>query len=142
MKPWWKVVRPKQDIIDGDNVDLGVFAIHLDQIANQSPEAPAVYRDPKLFFGNTVFTEGMMKLTRHVHDRLSGNTDGGSVIDLNTVFGGGKTHSLVHLFHLFGNGEKARKWLPQSSLDDLANKIQGAHIPAAQVLTWVGTSVS
>jgi hypothetical protein len=142
MKPWWKVVRPKQDIIDGDNVDLGVFAIHLDQIANQSSEAPAVYRDPKLFFSNTVFTEGMMKLTRHVHDRLSGNTDGGSVIDLNTVFGGGKTHSLVHLLHLFGNGEKARKWLPKDSLDDLANQIRGDPIPAAQVLTWVGTNFS
>ena len=50
MKPWWKVIRPKQDIIDGDNVDLGVFAIHLDQIANRSSEAPSVYRDPKLFF--------------------------------------------------------------------------------------------
>lgn len=142
MKPWWKVIRPKQDIIDGDNVDLGVFAIHLDQIANQSPEAPEVYRNPKLFFDNTVFTEGMMKLTRHVHARLTGNTDGGSVIDLNTVFGGGKTHSLVHLMHLFGNGEKARKWLPQGSLDDLANHIRSAPIPTTKVLTWVGTNYS
>ena len=142
MKAWWKIVRPKQDIIDGDNVDLGVFAIHLDQIANQSPEAPAIYRDPKLFFSNTVFTEGIMKLTRHVHSRLSGNTDGGSVIDLNTVFGGGKTHSLVHLMHLFGNGEEARKWLPKDSITDLSNQIQNAPIPKTQILTWVGTNYS
>jgi len=142
MKAWWKIARPKQDIIDGDNVDLGVFAIHLDQIANQNPEAPAIYRDPQLFFSNTVFTEGIMKLTRHVHSRLSGNTDGGSVIDLNTVFGGGKTHSLVHLMHLFGNGEEARKWLPKDSIADLANHIQNEPIPKTQILTWVGTNYS
>jgi len=142
MKPWWKLARPKQDIINGEDFDIGVFAIHLDQIASNSKDAPATYRDARSFFANTVFTDGMLNLTRHVHNRLSGNTDGGAVIDLNTVFGGGKTHSLVHLFHLFGNGENARKWLPKDSLDDLANHIQNDKIPKAKILTWVGTNYS
>ncbi|MDO9538227.1 MAG: DUF499 domain-containing protein, partial [Thermoplasmata archaeon] len=142
MKPWWKLVRPKQDIIDGESVDLGVYAIHLDQIASNDPNAPKIYREPTLFFKNTVFTNGMMTVIRHVHNRLSGNMDSGSVINLNTAFGGGKTHTLVLLYHLFGNGEKARKWLPKESLEKIAYQIQDAEIPKARIITWVGQNYS
>lgn len=142
MKPWWKLVRPKQDIIDGESVDLGVFAIHLDQIAAKSPDAPEIYRDPKEFFKNTVFTKGMMKVIRHVHNRLSGNVDSGSVINLTTVFGGGKTHTLVMLMHLFENGETVRKWLPMDGLDDVSFRISEVELPKARVITWVGSNYS
>lgn len=142
MKPWWKLVRPKQDIIDGESVDLGAYAIHLDQIASEDKNAPRIYLDPKEFFKNTVFTNGMMSVIRHVHNRLSGNTDSGSVIDLNTAFGGGKTHTLVLLYHLFKNGEKVRDWLPKKSLENVVYHILEADIPKSKVITWVGTKYS
>jgi len=140
--PWWKLVRPKQDIIDGESVDLGLYAIHLDQIASGERNAPVIYLDPKLFFQNTVFTNGMMSVIRHVQNRLSGNMDSGSVINLNTAFGGGKTHTLVLLYHMFQNGEKVRKWLPKESLERVVYHIQDTEIPKARVITWVGTNYS
>jgi len=142
MKPWWKLVRPKQDIIDGESVDLGSFAIHLDQIASGDANAPLIYLDPKQFFQNTVFTNGTMSVVRHVHNRLSGNMDSGSIINLNTAFGGGKTHTLVLLYHLFQNGEKVRNWLPKESLENVVYHIQEAAIPKSKVVTWVGTNYS
>ena len=142
MKPWWKIVRPKQDIIDGEGVDLGMYAIHLDQIASKDPNAPPIYSDPRTFFDNTVFTNGMMKVIRHVHNRLSGNVDSGSVINLNTAFGGGKTHTLVLLLHLFENGEAVRKWLPKESIENVVCHLKDAPLPKAKVVTWVGQNYS
>ena len=142
MKPWWKLIRPKQDIIDGESIDLGVFAIHLDQIASNNPEAPEIYRNPRLFFPNTVFTNGMIRIIRHVQNRLSGNVDSGSVINLNTAFGGGKTHTLVALFHMFKNGDKVKEWLPKGTIDKDIIHLQEMSIPKARIVTWVGTNYS
>lgn len=142
MKPWWKLVRPKQDIIDGESVDLGVYAIHLDQIASCNVDTPRIYLDPQQFFQNTVFTKGMMSVVRHVQNRLSGNMDSGSVINLNTAFGGGKTHTLVFLYHMFSNGDRVRKWLSKDTMENAIYHMMDATIPKARVITWVGTNYS
>ena len=57
------------------------------------------YVDPREFFSRTYLTEGLRPSLTGALRRLSG-TGGESVIDLQTTFGGGKTHSMLALWHL------------------------------------------
>ena len=64
-----------------------------------SGNADEEYQDPKAFFARTYLTEGLRDLLVGAARRLSG--DGGDpVIELQTNFGGGKTHSMIALYHL------------------------------------------
>ena len=57
------------------------------------------YRDPVEFFARTYVTEGMTGLLEQALRRVSGK-DGEPVIQLKTAFGGGKTHSMLALYHM------------------------------------------
>ena len=57
------------------------------------------YFDPVFFFERTFITEGMRLLLLSVLKRLSGQ-GGDPVIQLQTAFGGGKTHTLLSVYHL------------------------------------------
>ena len=60
---------------------------------------PAEYQDPALFFQRTFITEGMRLLLDSVVKRLAGK-GGEPVIQLQTAFGGGKTHTMLAVYHL------------------------------------------
>ncbi len=100
MKPFTQVAKPHEDIIEG-RFTLDVFAADLWQVANQ--KAPLDYQDPDLFFKKTYMTEGLRNILDIARARLEGRS-GDSIIQLQTPFGGGKTHTLIALYH------KAREW--------------------------------
>src|SRR5690606_29675316 len=77
------------------------FAADLAQVVQG--RADPEYGDPKEFFRRTYLTEGLLDLLVTGIKRLTGQ-GGDPVVQLQTSFGGGKTHSMLALYHLFGGG--------------------------------------
>ena len=96
--PWREVVEPHQDVATGE-FQQAEFAADLAKVHNGS--APSEYRDPTEFFSRTYLTEGLSTLLVGAAKRLSG-TGGDPVVELQTNFGGGKTHSMLALYHMVG----------------------------------------
>jgi len=84
MKPFTQIAIPHEDILEG-RFTMDVFAADLWQVANG--KAPLDYQDADLFFRKTYLTKGLKNM-------LEGRS-GDSVIQLQTPFGGGKTHTLI-----------------------------------------------
>jgi hypothetical protein len=134
MKPWHEVINPHRDIRAG-RFDESVFAADLSDVV--ADRGPLEYRDAELFFRKTYPTQGLVSLLSAIASRLSGKGGGEAVIQIQTPFGGGKTHSLIALYHLFQNHRRERD-------GELIAKVQeqagvGA-IPKARVVTFVGTA--
>ncbi|MFN8942390.1 MAG: ATP-binding protein, partial [Acidobacteriota bacterium] len=135
LKPWYKVVTPREDLRDGKPLDASEFAVHLDQV--RDGRAPAVYQDPERFLERTFLTKGLTGVAAEVLRRLSGEkTETSAVFNMTTQFGGGKTHSLTLLYHLANNGPKAKEWQGVSRLLQVAGLNT---VPAAKVAAFVGT---
>ncbi|MEM1673204.1 MAG: DUF499 domain-containing protein [Archaeoglobaceae archaeon] len=100
MKPFTQIVRPHDDILEG-RLTMDVFAADIWQVAFGN--APPEYRNPELFFRKTYLTKGLKNLIEVAKNRLLGKT-GDAVVQLQTPFGGGKTHALIALYH------RAREW--------------------------------
>ena len=96
--PWREVVEPHQDVASGE-FKQAEFAADLGKVHNGS--APSEYRDPSEFFARTYLTEGLSNLLIGAAKRLSGAA-GDPVVELQTNFGGGKTHSMLALYHMAG----------------------------------------
>lgn len=97
-KWWFKVVRPHLDIQQG-RLDESVFAANLAEVALGNGRE--IYRDWRSFFEKTYFTAGLKNVARTVIRGLNGNEEAENrVISLQTGFGGGKTHTLISLYHL------------------------------------------
>jgi hypothetical protein len=78
---------------------MGTYAANLASVALAERETASVYSDPAEFFASTYFTEAMVGILTDVWDALTGRP-GDRVLQLRTPFGGGKTHSLLALYHL------------------------------------------
>ena len=96
--PWREIVEPHQDVATGE-FKQAEFAADLAKVHNGS--APAEYRDPQEFFARTYLTEGLSNLLVGAAKRLAGDS-GDPVVELQTNFGGGKTHSMLALYHMAG----------------------------------------
>jgi predicted AAA+ superfamily ATPase len=96
LRPWREVIVPHDDVAQG-RYGLAEFAADLHQVAAGS--GGAEYADPVEFFRRTYLTEGLRQLLLEATRRLVG-TGGMPVVDLQTTFGGGKTHTLIALWHL------------------------------------------
>ena len=108
LKPWYKVVTPREDLRDGKPLDASEFAVHLDQV--REGKAPADYQKPERFFERTYLTKNLASLASEVIRRLSGEkTETNAIFNLSTQFGGGKTHALTLLYHLAKHGPAANK---------------------------------
>lgn len=94
--PWREVVEPHQDVATGE-FQQAEFAADLAKVHNGS--APSEYRNPREFFARTYLTEGLSNLLIGATKRLSG-AGGDPVVELQTNFGGGKTHSMLALYHM------------------------------------------
>ena len=103
---WREVAVPHEDIRRG-GFDESTFAADLADVL--ADRGPLEYRDPQTFFRKTYPTEGMVKLLAAVLRRLAGERGGEPVIQIQTPFGGGKTHSLVALYHLFRAEKEAQE---------------------------------
>ena len=104
--PWFKNVTPHLDIKQG-RLDESVFAANLSEVSLGS--GPEIYLNPALFFEKTYFTSGLKTVVKRVIRGLNGDEDAENrVISLQTGFGGGKTHTLISLYHLSKWGKKAK----------------------------------
>ncbi|GAB1420700.1 Swt1 family HEPN domain-containing protein [Anaerolineales bacterium] len=98
LKPWRMVVQPHPDVANGHYIQAE-FAADLAQVVQG--KADPEYGDPQEFFRRTYLTEGLMDLLVTGIKRLTGQ-GGDPVVQLQTSFGGGKTHSMLALYHLLG----------------------------------------
>jgi hypothetical protein len=96
MKPWREVAVPHPDVLEG-TFQQAEFAA--DITAVRTGQATKEYQDAAAFFERTFITEGMRLLLIQVAQRLNGK-GGEPVIQLQTAFGGGKTHTMLAVYHL------------------------------------------
>jgi len=96
--PWRDVIEPHNDVATGE-FKQAEFAVDLGKV--HSGSAPSEYRDPKEFFSRTYLTDGLSSLLIGAAKRLS-DVGGDPVVELQTNFGGGKTHSMLGLYHMVG----------------------------------------
>jgi len=97
LQPWREVVTPHPDVASG-RYQQAEFAADLWQV--YCKEAADEYQNPGEFFRRTFLTEGLRRLLLRAIQRLGGS-GGDPVVQLQTNFGGGKTHSMLALYHLF-----------------------------------------
>jgi predicted AAA+ superfamily ATPase len=97
LKSWRDIVTPHPDVASG-RYQQAEFAADLWQV--YLGEGSDEYRIPTEFFSRTFLTEGLKQLLVNALLRLSGR-GADPVIELQTNFGGGKTHAMLSLYHLF-----------------------------------------
>jgi len=100
MRPFSTIAIPHRDILKG-RLTMDVFAADLWEVFKG--RAPDEYQDPEVFFRKTHITKGLENMFSVTEKRLKGE-GGDPVIQLQTPFGGGKTHALIALYH------KAKEW--------------------------------
>lgn len=110
---WFNVVVPQSDIRDGV-LDESIFAANIEEVA--SGTAPVVYQDIRYFFECTYVTEGIKELIHRVVQALNGKESQNRVISLQTGFGGGKTHSLISLYHVVKDSSTFKRLDTASSI--------------------------
>ncbi|HFD86238.1 MAG TPA: ATP-binding protein, partial [Gammaproteobacteria bacterium] len=135
LKPWREIATPHKDVLAG-TFKQSEFAADITQVANGT--APAEYQDAEQFFARTYITEGMRLLLISVAQRLAGQ-GGDPVIQLQTAFGGGKTHTLLAVYHL------ASRSVPTSNLTGIPPLLDEAGIadlPEARVAVIDGIKLS
>lgn len=138
LRPWWHTAIPHRDIREG-RLNLKVFAIDLAQVVEG--DAVPEYKDPDLFFRQTFPTRGLRSTVAGVLRRLAGRSDGVAITQMATVFGGGKTHTLLSLHHLIKHGAA----LAEDPLPSVQQLLEGADlesIPAARVAAVDGAHIS
>ncbi|MAW61410.1 MAG: AAA+ family ATPase [Planctomycetes bacterium] len=134
LQPWRSVVTPHKDVASG-NYMQAEFAADLAQV-NKGEGVPE-YSDPVEFFRRTYITEGMKDLLVGALTRLDGG-DGDPVVELQTNFGGGKTHSMLALYHLFSGVDAGSL----EGLEPLLNESGVTHPKRASRAVLVGTALS
>jgi predicted AAA+ superfamily ATPase len=97
LKPWREIATPHADVASG-RYQQAEFAADLWQV--HLGEGSDEYKKPQEFFRRTYLTESLKRLLVGGVQRLSGK-GGDPVVQLQTNFGGGKTHSMLALYHLF-----------------------------------------
>ncbi len=100
MKPFHTIAIPHRDILDG-KLTMEVFAADLWE--TYRGRAPVEYKDAVTFFKKTYLTQGLKNLLGVIEKRLKG-AGGDPVVQIQTPFGGGKTHALIAMFH------RAKEW--------------------------------
>jgi|SRR5579862_898013 len=135
LRPWREVIVPHDDVAQG-RYGLAEFAADLHQVA--SGAGAAEYSDPVEFFRRTYLTEGLRQLLAEAIRRLSG-AGGVPVVDLQTTFGGGKTHSLIALWHLCS--PTALDSYPQE-VQDLIRQVDAGVLPPVTRAALVGTRIA
>ena len=98
LRPWREVCEPHPDVLEARFSDAE-FAADLARV--DQGEGGEEYTDPAAFFRITYATEGLRRVLISTIARLSGK-GGDPVIGLQTNFGGGKTHTMLALYHLAG----------------------------------------
>jgi hypothetical protein len=135
LKPWYKVISPREDLRENRPLDASEFAVHLGHV--REGIAPPDYQDAKRFFDRTFLTKNLSNLAVEVLRRLSGvQVETNAIFNMSTQFGGGKTHALTLLYHLTTSGNAVRNYTGTTELLDKANI---RNIPDCKTAVFVGT---
>jgi hypothetical protein len=132
---WREIIEPHPDVAQGKYKNAE-FAANLSDVARG--EGAFEYRDPVEFFARTYVTAGMSGLLEQALRRFAGK-DGEPVLQLKTAFGGGKTHSLLALYHMSKGG------LPIDKVPNLKPVLERAGVdtlPKVCVAVLVGTALN
>ncbi len=133
LTPWREAAIPQREVYEG-RYQQAQFAADLGKVLAGTAEPE--YQDGADFFARTYLTDGMRRLLIDVVERVAG-TGGEPLVQLKTAFGGGKTHSLLAIFHLFAeSGAAAWRGVPEL----LAEAGVGT-VPHARVAVLVGTDL-
>jgi predicted AAA+ superfamily ATPase len=134
LKPWREVVNPHKDVASG-KYQQAEFAADLWQV--HLGEGTDEYRHPVEFFRRTYLTESLKQLLIGAVQRLAG-AGGDPVVQLQTNFGGGKTHSMLALYHLF-SGTKPGELL---GIDAVLKEAGVSTLPKVKRVVLVGNKIS
>src|SRR5712692_8192070 len=134
LKPWREVVTPHKDVASG-RYQQAEFAADLWQV--HLGEGTDEYRKPVEFFRRTYLTESLKLLLVGAVQRISGH-GGDPVVQLQTNFGGGKTHSMLALYHLF-SGTAATDL---AGIDAVLKDAEVRKLPAVKRVVLVGNRIS
>ena len=134
LKPWREIAEPHSDVREGKFLQAE-FAADLSRV--HAGSANEEYQNPALFFQRTFITEGMRLLLDSVVKRLAGK-GGDPVIQLQTAFGGGKTHTMLAVYHL------AKGTAPASDLQGVSPILDTAgvtELPKARIAVLDGVEL-
>jgi hypothetical protein len=135
LKPWREIAIPHEDVLRG-TFQQAEFAADISRVHGGT--ATDEYQKPILFFQRTFITEGMRLLLDSVVKRLVGR-GGDPVIQLQTAFGGGKTHTMLAVYHL-AKGEQ-----PAAQLQGIPPILDAAGItelPTARIAVLDGNRLA
>jgi predicted AAA+ superfamily ATPase len=134
LKPWREVVTPHADVASG-RYQQAEFAADLWQV--HLGEGSDEYKRPSEFFRRTYLTESLKRLLVGAVQRLSG-CGGDPVVQLQTNFGGGKTHSMLALYHLFSGVSPSEL----AGVDAVLAEASVKGLPKARRVVLVGNKIS
>ncbi|MCX6028868.1 MAG: Swt1 family HEPN domain-containing protein [Chloroflexi bacterium] len=141
LRPWREIVTPHPDVASGRYLQAE-FAADLWQV--YMGEGTDEYRDPVQFFERTFLTDGLRRLLVGALRRLAGQP-ADPVIELQTNFGGGKTHSMLALYHLFSGTALSKLPGVESMLRDHGVQESAIRNPQSAICNravLVGTKIS
>ncbi|MDR2446206.1 MAG: DUF499 domain-containing protein [Treponema sp.] len=131
--PWRLIAEPHHDVASGQ-YRQAEFAADLSQVIRGT--ALMEYQDPVEFFARTYITEGMKGMLSKAVMRVAGK-GGEPVIQLKTAFGGGKTHSMLALYHMM----RAAQPEQLNGLADILEFSGVSSMPKVKVAVLVGTAL-
>jgi hypothetical protein len=134
LRPWREVVSPHRDVASG-RYQQAEFAADLWQV--HVGEGSDEYKNPVEFFRRTYLTESLKRLLVGAVQRVTSG-GGDPVVQLQTNFGGGKTHSMLALYHLFSGISPSD--LP--GIEEVMQEAGVAVIPAVRRVVLVGNKIS
>ena len=134
LKPWREVVTPHKDVASG-RYQQAEFAADLWQV--HLGEGTDEYKNPVEFFRRTYLTESLKGMLVGAVRRLAGK-GGDPVVQLQTNFGGGKTHSMLALYHLFSG--VAPKEL--AGIDAVMKEAEATKLTSVRRVVLVGNKIS
>ena len=134
LKPWREVVMPHDDVASG-RYQQAEFAADLWQV--HQGEGTDEYRNPVEFFRRTYLTESLKEMLIGAVRRLTVG-GGDPVVQLQTNFGGGKTHSMLALYHLFSGIAPTEL----AGIDAVMAAAGANKIPTARRVVLVGNKIS
>jgi predicted AAA+ superfamily ATPase len=134
LTPWREVVNPHKDVASG-RYQQAEFAADLWQV--HIGEGSDEYKNPAEFFRRTYLTDSLKRLLVGAVQRLTENC-GDPVVQLQTNFGGGKTHSMLALYHLLSGAAPGELLGIDAVLKDAGN----TKLPTAKRVVLVGNRIS
>ena len=134
LKPWREVVTPHKDVASG-RYKQAEFAADLWEV--HDGRGADEYKHPVEFFRRTYLTESMKAMLRGAMQRLTVG-GGDPVVQLQTNFGGGKTHSMLVLYHLFSGIAPSEL----AGIDAVMKDAGATKLPAARRVVLVGNKIS